>query len=166
MDRRTFIQSVVSTPAISLPSVDFSENESKQDALTHGEDDQWKMSAWVEDIGYLILVKNGEIEYEWEYEDYNDWHSAVRWTARSIYECKYVAGGLRVDLEDIYIDPPYFHSILKGNSAEVRARRGKYSESEYRYYIRTAEVEGEFGADDYNEMIRDIQDQLIDAERE
>jgi len=168
MERRNFLGSVVSLPAISVPSLGIGKNEFYSDARTPDEEEYWEIeSSWKGDWGELVLVKNGEREHEFRYETYTEWEKVTLLNAQFVNDqaessTNYVADIFDLNIHSLYIDPPYFHSVFRGEQGEVRVRQGKYSDTDYRYYIRTAEKEREYGSNDFENMITDIRRKLSD----
>lgn len=153
MKRRDFAKAVASFPIVSVPSLP--DGEITQDE----EEEYWEVSSsWFQryDHGDLLLVKNGEPEHEWRYENYSAWQKATLLNSHTLADCEYVADLFGLNLHEIYIDSPFFHSVFRGEAGEVRIRQGKYSDADYRYYIRTSEKEKEYGSNSMENMITDI----------
>ncbi|KAA9398506.1 hypothetical protein Har1130_03755 [Haloarcula sp. CBA1130] len=168
MERREFTKAVASLPvAPSVPS--FGKNEPEKDSRTHGEEDEfWEISsAWFQkhDHGDLTLVKNGEVEHRWKYEDYEMWRKATLLNSRFVadsgnQQTEYVADLFSMNIHEIYVDPPYFSVTFRGESSEAHIQQGKYSEDEYVYSVEKHDDEAlrgvDGGADSIEEVISEV----------
>lgn len=149
MNRREFTKSVASIPLFPLlPSLDNENGDTRRD-------DYWELSAaWMQDDwGRIVLIKNGEVKYDWEYTDYQLWQKCTLLNAHTVAECEYVADLFGLAIKDLYIDPPYFSSRFEDDRNEVHLQQGKYSDYEYTYYVETHDEDGLHGVEGGSDSI-------------
>lgn len=162
MERRDYLKSVVSLPLLpSLPSIGKTETE---------EEEEWEISSgWFRayDEGDLMMLKNGDVEHRWTYENYTMWQKATLLNGRFVADSgndsmDYIADLFDMNIHSLYIDPPFFSSVFQSEDSKVHIHSRKEFEDNYVYHIETHNgevlegVEGE--ADSIDEAIQDIHD--------
>lgn len=161
MERRDYLKGVASLPVIpSLPSIGKTDNER--------EEEFWEISSgWLRahDHGDLMLIKNGDVEHRWRYENYQMWQKATLLNGRFVADTgnqatEYVADLFDMNIHSLYIDPPYFSVVFNSDSSKVHIHQGKYSDEEYVYHVETHNSEAlegvEGSADSIQEVINEV----------
>jgi 16S rRNA G966 N2-methylase RsmD len=164
MERRNFLKGVVSLPVV--PSLDVVDIGS--------EEEYWEIECrWSSkyDWGQIKLIKDGEMEHRFEFDNYSVWQKASLINARFVADSgssrtDYVADLWDLNLKYLYIDPPYFFSQFENESSEAQIRQGKYSESEYVYVVESHDDEALRGADGGADSIEEVLSEVAEVVRD